>query len=513
MHTRPVQQRQLFDADAPQTLSSCPDYKGTPDSCPRGDKCQFTHDIRDAQRFGEGVKRTLSDEEQAELSFSVALQDVGKLKGKQAEHLISLEKQFGVKIHLPDQQAVLGAAQGEGAPGSEPKGKVRISGEHQKVEAALSEWRFKAPRVKIYDITLREGDMAPDQMPKQLPALAGRAKVIRDNTSRDSPFKALAEWVGHKANSTVGVSNQLLGASLQCFVSGGTQSLKRSSSAQDLNSALSTLTDLKNKSRWGQLFNRVDSNHDGVLTEPEMATLISELLQLRDKKPPDPLEVNRYAKEAILRMDKSQGQAGQGCKNAVSLREFEQYVQKVEPELFAELGGWNDVFARYADGDTHKISMEGMKRLVKDLWALHPSKASEDDAVLEHEASLAISQMDLDGDGLVGFPELLKQPSPSPLASSSASAAASSLNLTLTLTLTRALALALTQTWSATPWHGLMASSNRWLHVSISGGLDSSTRPSSKVSRRIVSALPMTPCSTASAPRCSPGSTRIKTTF
>eukprot|EP00656_Telonema_subtile_P008527 TRINITY_DN13978_c0_g1_i1.p1 TRINITY_DN13978_c0_g1~~TRINITY_DN13978_c0_g1_i1.p1 ORF type:complete len:573 (-),score=187.36 TRINITY_DN13978_c0_g1_i1:274-1992(-) len=333
-------------------------------------------------------------------TFTVALTDVFKLKGKAAETLMALQKEFCVKIQMPEMPAP-----GVGAPPeqqTEAVGTVRITGLHKSVEACLSSWRFKAPQVKITDVTLRKGEVPTDEKNIGLPSLAGRAKYLRDQ-DQESPFKDLAEWAGSKSNKTVGVGNQLLSRNLQAFVAGGANAASGSSSEQ-LSNTLKALTAQREKSRWGQLFARLDSNGDGVLSEPEMATLVGELLHLKEGKAADPLEVNKFAKEAISRMDKSMGLKS---KNAVSFREFENYIEKVEPALFMQLGGWSDVFSRYSEGDSHQIGLEGMKKLVRDLWGLFPDTASEDEAELHHEAALAVSQMDLDGDGMVSFNELL----------------------------------------------------------------------------------------------------------
>ena len=82
-------------------------------------------------------------------------------------------------------------------------------------------------------------------------------------------------------------------------------------------------------------------------------------------------------------------------------------VFQVEPELFLQLSGWNDVFVRYADPENHNIGMEGLVKLVNDLWKLHPSEASDDEGRLNQEAALALSRMDADGDGQISFVELL----------------------------------------------------------------------------------------------------------
>ena len=88
-------------------------------------------------------------------------------------------------------------------------------------------------------------------------------------------------------------------------------------------------------------------------------------------------------------------------------------VTQVEPALFLQLSGWNDVFLRYADiaddqhPDGHKIGIEGLVQLVNDLWKMFPREASADEGRLQQEAALALSRMDSDGDGQITFAELL----------------------------------------------------------------------------------------------------------
>ena len=53
-------------------------------------------------------------------------------------------------------------------------------------------------------------------------------------------------------------------------------------------------------------------------------------------------QVTKEAARAVQLMDQS-------ANEKITLNEFEHFVENVQPQLFIQLGGWNDVFSRYTE--------------------------------------------------------------------------------------------------------------------------------------------------------------------
>merc|ERR1711970_1218858 len=137
------------------------------------------------------------------------------------------------------------------------------------------------------------------------------------------------------------------------------------------------------------MFRRLDQDGDNFITIEEMKTLVKELL-ISKRENLHPEQVEQHAQVAFNQMSENP------CLGKVSFDELYTYVV-ARPTLFYDLAGWQAVFSKYSDLQTHTMRLHGAALLVRDLCSVlgKPLEPGEADS----QAAACIEKMDNDGDG------------------------------------------------------------------------------------------------------------------
>lgn len=116
-----------------------------------------------------------------------------------------------------------------------------------------------------------------------------------------------------------------------------------------------------------KLFERFDRNHDGKLELDELQLVVRAWARSQGQY----LSHVKVADGARRIME----EADVDNNGTVSLSEFIYYTSQLNSEAFADLMGWQDLFARYANKQTDTINKAGLTKLVHEVL-FHTNKAA-----------------------------------------------------------------------------------------------------------------------------------------
>jgi len=151
---------------------------------------------------------------------------------------------------------------------------------------------------------------------------------------------------------------------------------------------------------WRSLFDRLDANNDGTLSEAELGELIQMIYMVRGETVTKE-KVDAGAKEAIAVMAE-----GTGHINFTQLQRF----ASTRSDLFGDLMRWQRLFARYVEGvgPNGGVRFKGMQQFLWDVLRERGDTESATDEWVFTQATQGMKEMDTNGDGSICFSEFVK---------------------------------------------------------------------------------------------------------